>query len=247
MIQSAFSKSYVNFRSSSVNPFPGFIQSQISRVLETPTAFQQQQRLQEIWFPINPAKVLPELPNLSKRLPPIYKREPTQMSSRLSPTDSFLKNEQPEYEIVPRTQNKDINESYTKNTERDMKSSCTNPNIVNTYSGSLDVKEMPLNPFDFIWYSNRCNPGYIEDCEGAKANSQIGNVANWSFGSQNQMIYDDLINGSSIEFSGSHPNLIAIPIKKKLCSPKKSKKVKNKEKKSKKKAKQQTEEDDLNT
>ncbi len=190
---------------------------------------------------------MPELPNLPKRLPPIYKREITHVSARLSPASTCLKIEQPEYELLPRPQAKDTLEQRTKTADREIKSGSTNPNLVNTYSASLDVKEMPLNPFDFIWYSNRCNQGYIDDCENVKANSLIGSVPNWSFGSQNQMIYDDLVNGSSLDFSASHPNLIAIPIQKKPGSSKKSRKGKVKEKKTKKKSRQQTEAVELNT
>ena len=107
-------------------------------------------------------------------------------------------------------------------------------NQISTYNATLDVKEMPLNPFDFIWYANKLNPNFkdengesvlkmLQNSENMQSGSN--NAQNWSFGSANQMIYDELINGSNIEFS-------AMPVK--LGKKNKKNKTKDKEKKVKK-------------
>lgn len=96
---------------------------------------------------------------------------------------------------------------------------------VGTYNASLDVKEMPLNPFDFIWYSNKLK----EENNNLKGlvngeNVQSNNSNNWSFGSNNQMLYDELMNKSNLEFH-------IVPKLTKVKSAKKEKKSKSKEKK----------------
>lgn len=97
---------------------------------------------------------------------------------------------------------------------------------VSTYNGSLDVKEMPLNPFDFIWYSNTLNQKFLDDKDNfqtSEINTQSFNSNNWSFGSNNQMICDDFI-ASNRDFEKIKPSKKSK--KNKSKGSKKSKKIK---------------------
>jgi hypothetical protein len=103
-------------------------------------------------------------------------------------------------------------------------------NQVGTYNATLDVKEMPMNPFDFIWYSNKLKEDTNFKILTNSENGQSSSSHNWSFGSvpsNHQMFsYDELMNNSNLEFH-IVPNL-------KARSAKKEKKAKDKEKKPKK-------------
>ena len=140
---------------------------------------------EEIWFPIKNSN----LPTEAKRLPPIYKRNTTQLSEDVSTRSknefdtSHRKASTSSILSLAESHRNELSMKESSKTEIKQK----NQKLVNTQSSALDVKEMPLNPFDFIWYANSLIPKYDE--------TDITNSnPNWSFGSNNKIIYDDTCN-----------------------------------------------------
>ena len=166
------------------------------------------------------------IPSQQIRLPPIYKHG-------LSNDKNFEHNDTNRKNLVFEL-NENLVQNEMDNPEKLEILSQNSPNrnksanqCVSTYNGTLDVKEMPLNPFDFIWYSNTLNREFSDDKDNyltGDINTQSFNSNNWSFGSNNQMIFDDFKNKNQVVAKVKPSKKFK---KNKPKNMKKSKKIKN--------------------
>lgn len=188
-------------------------------------------QIQDIWYPIKELKrsgtptsrFLDELGtfqqmNAQKNITPVYHyceeaelHEDQQHNTRKSNSknDEFYSGSNTN-QIIEELRNiitDQLEESRQKELEqqklKDLK-------LLNTNTNSLNVKEMPLNPFDFIWFNNlvpkqdELNKNNIFEAMyeeyafmknksmlSAENKSQNTNNSNWSFSSSNNPLFSD--------------------------------------------------------
>lgn len=190
-------------------------------------------QIQDIWYPIKDLKrsgtptprFLDELnKNMSKNLTPVYhycedaEFQDQQLTSRKSVNskneDLFSSNSNTN-QIIEELRNiiTDQMEESARQKELEQQK-CNDLKLISTNSNTLNVKEMPLNPFDFIWFNNlvpkqdelntKANlfeamyeeyalikSKSILSAENNKSQNNNCNNSNWSFSSSNNPLFSD--------------------------------------------------------